>query len=346
MPVTLQPLRIGRLKIAFPFVLAPLAGYTDVAFRLICREHSAEYAATGVMLDKLLLQDNKLRREIIKTDPADHPVAGQIMGSEPDIMARAAAVVVETGFDVVDLNFACPVRKVLSRRRGGYLMQVPDRALAIVKEVIAAVPGVPVTVKLRRTFHEEDTGNAAFWKMAEGCFELGVSAVCVHARSVECKYTGKADQDFLASVKRAFPTETIIGSGDALTPELAFAMLGAAGVDGVSVARGVIGNPWIFDGLRALAAGKTPEPPGLDEQRRVLLEHYELERKYFGDEKAWRRMRNFGIMYARRHPRSREVRMAFVPVRSSEAWLKVIEDHYVRPVEEAPAAGPDPLNKT
>ncbi len=336
MSVLFPPLRIGRLKIGFPFVLAPLAGYTDVAYRLLCRGHSAEYAATGVMLDRLLLQDTKLRREIIKTDPADHPVAGQIMGSEPDVMARAAAVLVETGFDVVDLNFACPVRKVLARRRGGFLMQDPVRALAIVKEVIAAVPGVPVTVKLRRAFKEEDPDNAAFWAIAEGCFRLGVSAVCVHARSVECKYTGRADHAFLADVKKAFPTETIIGSGDALTAELAFNMPAATGVDGVSIARGVIGNPWIFDELRTLAAGGKPQPPALDEQRRVLLEHYELERKFFGDDKAWRRMRNFGIMYARRHPHPREVRMAFVPVKSAEAWLKVIEDHYTRPAEDVP----------
>jgi len=325
------PLRIGRIEIDFPFILAPLAGYTDAAFRLVCRDCSAEYTSTGVMLDKLLLQKSKTRHEVIKTDPADHPIAGQIMGSEPETMARAAAVLAESGFDVIDLNFACPVRKVLARRRGGFLMQDPDRALAIVREVIKAVPGLPVTLKLRRTFYENDMENRAFWVITEGSFGLGAAAVCIHARSVEGKYRGRADREFLASVKHAFPSQTIIGSGDALTASRVIEMYERTGVDGVALARGAIGNPWIFEDLRRITAGAEPEPPDISKQRRLIEKHYELECRFFGQDKGWRRMRHFGIMYAGKHPKPREVRMAFVAVRSAENWRAVLEEHYHRP---------------
>lgn len=329
MSANLRPLIIGGLRIDFPFVLAPLAGYTDAAYRLICRSCSAEYTATGVMLDKLLLVGSKLRRQIVLTDPADHPSAGQIMGSDPAVMAKAARVMVETGFDVVDLNFACPVRKVLARRRGGWLMQDPVLALSIIREVVAAVAGeAPVTIKLRRAYKESDTENRAFWKIAEGAFGLGVAAIAVHARSVESRYTGRADHAFLAAVKKAFPDRTVIGSGDALTPERSLQMLASTGVDGVAVARGAIGDPWIFEGIRALAAGQAPEPPAIGRQRKLIMEHYELERRFFGDEKAWRRMRNFGIMYARKNPHPRDVRMAFVAVKSIADWFGVMDRYY------------------
>ncbi|MCK4275977.1 MAG: tRNA-dihydrouridine synthase family protein, partial [Phycisphaerae bacterium] len=137
-------------------VLAPMAGYTDLAYRLICRRFGAEYCSTEMMLAKLMVQDGKLRRRLVASDKADHPVAAQILGNDPGVMAQAAHVLAPMGFDVVDLNFACPVHKALTRRRGGYLMSQPDRAVEIVRAVTAAADG-PVTVKLRQRFSDGET---------------------------------------------------------------------------------------------------------------------------------------------------------------------------------------------
>jgi tRNA-dihydrouridine synthase B len=240
MEIPLKPLRIGPLTVEFPVVLAALAGYTDLPYRLICRACSAPYAATEAMLDRQVLLEGKLRKRLIRLDPADHPVAGQIMGDDAETMAGAAAALDVLGFDVVDLNFACPVRKVISRNRGGALMRDPDRALAIVRAVRAAVPGRPVTLKLRRAFRESDSAHDAFWAIARGACEAGVAGICVHGRSVEQKYKGRADWSFLSRVKREFPDWTVIGSGDVQTPHDALRMLAETGVDGVAAAPSAI----------------------------------------------------------------------------------------------------------
>jgi tRNA-dihydrouridine synthase len=160
-----RPLIIGGIVIDFPVVLAALAGYSDRPFRLICRSCGAPYAATEVMLDRQVVLEGKLQRRLTQLDAADHPIAGQIMGNEPAVMAEAAAVLDRLGYDVIDLNFACPVKKVLARRRGGYLMQQPERALDIVRAVREKVPDRPLTLKLRRSFRESARGSHEFWKI-------------------------------------------------------------------------------------------------------------------------------------------------------------------------------------
>src|SRR4030066_1874777 len=140
-------------------------------------------------------------------------------------MGQAAAVVSRLGFDVIDLNFACPVRKVLARKRGGYLMSQPDLALDIVAAVLESVPDRPVTLKLRRAFQETETSSQAFWKIAHGAFKAGIAGICVHARSVDQKYRGPADWSFLARVKREFPDRTVMGSGDVHTAADALRMI-------------------------------------------------------------------------------------------------------------------------
>jgi tRNA-dihydrouridine synthase B len=211
-------LRIGGIAIDLPVGLGALAGYSDLPYRLVCRSLGAPYCLTEAMLDRLILLEGKLNKRLGRLDPADHPVAGQIMGVEPETMAAAARVLDRLGFDIVDLNFACPVRKVVAHKRGGALMNDPERALATVRAVREAVPGRPVTLKLRRAFRTDDVAHAGFWTIARGAFEAGAAAIAVHARSVEQKYTGRADWGFLAEVKRAFPDRTILGSGDVANP--------------------------------------------------------------------------------------------------------------------------------
>lgn len=324
----LKSLRIGPVGIDFPVVLAALAGYTDLPYRLVCRSCSAPYTATEAMLDKQVLLEGKLRKRMVRLDPSDHPIAGQIMGNDPGTMAEAARALAGMGFDVVDLNFACPVRKVISRGRGGALMKDPERALDVVRAVIGAVPGKPVTLKLRRAFYEADEGRDAFWAIARGGFDAGVAAVCVHGRSVEQKYRGRADWEFLAAVKREFPDRTVIGSGDVHAPADALRMTAETGVDGVAAARGAIGNPWFFEQARDLAAGRPARQPGLDEQRALILRHYRLACEAYDARRGLRIIRHFSLQYARMHPRRTDLRNALVAVRTEDAWLAVLDSFY------------------
>lgn len=333
---TLAPLRIGGLTLDFPVVLAALAGYSDAPFRLVCRSCGAPYAATEVMLDRQVVMEGKLKRRLTAIDPDDHPLAGQIMGNEPEVMAQAAVVLRDKGFDVIDLNFACPVRKVLARKRGGFLMTQADLALDIVRAVIAAVPDRPVTLKLRRSFHEKDRACETFWKISRGAFEAGAAAIAVHGRSVDQKYMGRDDRDFLRAVKAEFARRTIIGSGEVLSPAEALRMMDETGVDGVLAARGAIGNPWFFSQARALAEGREPLPPALDEQRRVIERHHALARALYGPKRAALYMRNFGIRYSRMHPTPGKVRVAAYRIKTEADWEAFVAEWYA-PGREAKA---------
>jgi len=324
----LKPLKLGTLEIDFPVALGALAGYSDMPYRLICRSCSAPYCATEAMLDRQILEEGKRRRRLVELDPADHPVAGQIIGSSPEVMSAAAAVLCDKGFDVIDLNFACPVRKVISKKRGGYLMSEPDVALKIVRAVLKVVTDRPVTLKLRRAFLERDRRGADFWGISRGAFDAGVAAICVHARSVDQKYRGQADWDFLTMVKREFPGQTIIGSGDIHTASDALNMLERTGVDGVIAARGAIGNPWLFRQARDIAAGRDPLQPTLEDQSRLITRHFQLAAEVYGQKRALKVVRNFGIRYARLHPQPAKVRMACINVRTLVDWQEFIETYY------------------
>ena len=324
----LNGFRIGDVEIDFPVLLAPLAGYSDLPYRQVCRNLGAPFCTTEMMLDRCLLVKPRKPQYISRTDDGDHPVAGQIIGNEPETMAAAAELLDRRGFDAIDLNFACPVRKALRRRRGGHLMRDPRLTVKITRAVIAAAGGRPVTLKLRRSFDESDRENEEFWRIAEGAFEAGTAAICVHARSVEAKYSGPSDWEFLASVKRHFGDKTIIGSGDIMTAPDAIAMFARTGVDAVSVARGALGNPWIFGQCRDLAAGREMYVPSLSEQKEVIADHFRRTALFYGERRATKNMRKFGIKYARMHPTPKKLRMAFVAVKNADDWFAVLDNFY------------------
>jgi len=326
--LVLCPLKIGSIEIDFPVVLSALAGYSDLPFRLLCRSLGAPFCTTEALLDRQVMIEKRVRRRMTRLDDADHPVAGQIMGSEPEVMAEAAVKLAEMGFDVIDLNFACPVRKVVSKKRGGFLMSRPGETLEIVRAVVRAVPARPVTVKLRRSFLETDTSGDEFREIARGSFDAGVAAVTVHARSVDQKYKGRADWEFLARAKREFPDRTIIGSGDVHTAADALRMLEETGVDGVSAARGAIGNPWLFRQARDLAAGREPYKPDIAAQREVILRHYELACKFLDQGRALHIIHNFGIRYAKMHPQPSKARAAFYTIRTEQQLMALLESWY------------------
>ena len=308
-------------------MLAALAGYTDLPYRLICRRMGARYASTEVTLDTSINLSPRVRNKLIQTHPDDHPLAAQIMGVRAESMVTAARHVVAMGCDVVDLNFACPVRKVIGRRRGGHMMRAPETAIEILQAVRSAVD-VPVTVKLRCGFAEADTTHEAFWRIAEAAFDAGVAAICVHGRSVEQHYSGRCDWGFLAEVKRHFADKTVLGSGDLMHPEDAVRMIQETGVDGVAFARGALGNPWIFGQFAQLVAGEPVTLPTLADQRAVLEEHYRLCLEQFGLERGPRMIYRFGIKYASYHPTPKVVRMAFINAGVGEKFNEIIAEHY------------------
>ncbi len=326
MSLKLKPFFIGDLKIEFPVVLASMAGYTDLAYREICRDLECDYCTTEMMLDKCLLVSGELRRRLAAISERDHPVAGQLIGNSPDVMAAAAGELVKMGFDVIDLNFACPVNKALRRKRGGYFMSQPDEAIEVTRAVIAAVDK-PVTLKLRRRFKQDDSEDN-FYAIAQGAFDAGAAAIAVHGRSVEAKYTGPADWDFLADVRRRFPDNTVLGSGDVMTPQAALDMLQQTKLDGVLAARGALGNPWFFRQARDIAAGREPYKPSFCEQREIMLRHFTEACKLYGQVRGPKIMRKFGIKYARNHAHARSVRVAFIDVKRSDQWHEVVERFY------------------
>jgi len=341
----LPHLRIGNVDIGFPVVQAALSGYSDWAMRLIARRLGASYALCEVVLDRLVLTAGKKNRQrFLHVCAEEHPVGGQLMGSDPTEFASAAAALSLAGYDVIDINFGCPVKKVLGRCRGGFLLSQPEIALEIVSRVRASVPPEkPVTVKMRRGLDDSPESCDKFFEIFDGAFARGVAAVTVHGRTVAQRYVGPSRWEFLREVKQHAGSRTVLGSGDLFTAQDCLDMIAQTGVDGVTVARGAIGNPWIFSQARALAAGlPLPPPPSLHQQREVIREHYRLAEQIYGPQACGRQMRKFGIKYSRLHPDSPTVRDAFIAVHRPEEWPTVLERFYREDLPGCyPPAGPE-----
>ncbi len=326
------PLTIGGIPLASPLVQAALSGYSDRAMRVLARRHGAAYALGEVLLDRFVASAKPGR----KTPPRlalaedEHPVGAQLMGANPDDFAPAARRLVTEGYDVIDINFGCPVKKVLGRCRGGFLLSQPSTALEIVARVREAVPAhVPVTLKMRRGLDDTAESRDNFFTIFDGAFARGAAAITVHGRTVEQRYVGPSNWAFLAEVKQHAGNRTVIGSGDLFSAAACVAMLDETGVDGVSVARGAIGNPWIFGQARSLLEGRPmPSLPTIHEQRDVLREHWALAEDLYGEHSAGRSMRKFAIKYARCHPEHRAVRDAFVAVKDAAGWGRVLGRFY------------------
>lgn len=324
-------LRIGALELGFPVVQAALAGYSDGPMRIIARGLGAPYALREAVLDRNIAQRGRLQRRLLAApDPRDHPLGGQLLGARPDEMGAAAALLAAHGCDVIDVNFGCPVRKVLGRCRGGWLLSQPEVACAILRAVRAAVPrDVPVTVKLRRGMDDTAESERKFFRILEAAFALGLAAVTVHPRTVAQRYRGPSDWRFLARVKRHAGRGTVLGSGDLFSADDIRRMLAETGVDGVSVARGCIGNPWIFREARALLSGNPwPEPPSVAEQGRVIRAHLDLAIAAHGEVLGCRRLRKSGIRYADLHPYGNEVRAAYIRARTVADWRAILDRWY------------------
>lgn len=327
----LPALQLGRIAVDFPVVQAALSGYSDWPARVIARRLGAGYTISEVLLDQFVLHVSKGRKakRFLRVSDEERPVGAQLMGSEAESFAAAALRLVEAGFDWIDVNFACPVKKVLSRCRGGYLLGHPQAALAILARLRDALPPqVPITVKLRQGMDGSQKSVDDFFAIVEGAFALGAAAITVHARTVQQGYGGRASWEFLKRVKQHVGDRVVLGSGDLFTAQDCLDMIATTGVNGASVARGAIGNPWIYRQARALAAGRPAVAPSLEEQREVIAEHYRLAEQVYGPKRTCTVMRKFGIKYARLHPHATQVRDAFVQVRRPGQWHEVLRDWY------------------
>jgi tRNA-dihydrouridine synthase B len=323
-----KPLKIGPFALDVPAVEAGLAGYSDMAMRVTARRRGCPYAVTEALLDRVIITGGRGREKGLVLNDEDHPVAGQLLGSEADEMAAAAKILKEYGFDVVDLNFACPVKKVMGRCRGGYLLSDPVQAIAIMRAVRDAIDG-PLTLKLRRGLNDSAEASDQFEQIFDEAQQLEFAAIAVHGRTVEQKYTGKADWNFLRLLKARKPRMTVLGSGDVFCAADALNMYESTGVDGVWIARGAIGNPWIFSEFQALISGRSlPPPPTIFEQKAALLEHFQLAVTIYGEELAARQMRKMGIKYSRLHPEGTAVWKDFIDVKSQSDWDRVLTNYY------------------
>lgn len=323
-------LKIGHIQLDVPFVQAALSGYSDLAMRRVARKHGAPYALNEVVLDKLVVLPGKIRKQILDVEDDDHPVGGQLMGSDPEVFAPAAVALAEAGYDVIDINFGCPVKKVLGRCRGGFLLSTPAEALTIVRRVYEAVGSThPVTVKMRRGMDDTAESRDSFFEILDGAFDIGVSAITVHGRTVEQRYNGPSNWDFLAEVKQRVGDRTLLGSGDLFSAQACVKMIRETGVDGVTIARGAIGNPWIFQECRALWKGDPlPPPPTIEQQGTAIADHWSEVVTLYGEQHGARVLRKFGIKFAEHHPMNEEVRNAFVAAAGSSDIRRLLDTWY------------------
>ncbi len=294
--------RIGNVTIETELALGPMAGVTDLPFRLLCKEQGAGLLYTEMVSAKGVMYKNRNTEELLGTAEAEHPIALQLFGSDPSIMAEQAAYLAERPFDFFDINMGCPVPKVVNNGEGSALMKDPERIGRIVEAMVKAQPK-PVLVKIRKGF---DRDNAV--EVAKICEAAGASAIAVHGRLRGEYYGGTADWDCIRKVKKAVSVP-VIGSGDVNCAEKAIRMKRETGVDCVMIARAARGNPWIFAQCAAAFAGKeVPERPTVREVAQTALRHASMAISRYGERRAMPAMRSHVAWYFAGYPDSATLR--------------------------------------
>ncbi len=313
-------MRLGSWDLKDPVFLAPMAGVTDRAFRVLCKEQGADVLCTEMISAKALYYHNKNTRELLLYAPEERPIGVQLFGNDPEIMAEMAASI-EDDYDFIDVNMGCPVPKVVNNGEGSALMKDPDTAARIVERMAARLKK-PVTVKFRKGFDDANVNAPEFAKRLEAA---GAAAVAVHGRTRAQYYSGSADWDIIRQVKEAVSIP-VIGNGDIWHAEDAVRMLQETGCDGVMAARGARGNPWLFSEIRALKeTGKVPARPSRDEILQMILRHAELLTELKGEHTAMREMRKHIAWYTAGLAHSSRLRAAASSVCTMEELTALLK---------------------
>lgn len=318
----MKKLTIGNVELTNQYILAPMAGVTDLPFRLLCREQGAGLLCMEMVSAKAIQYNNKNTKALLEIHPEEPPVSLQLFGSDPEVISEIAKQIEELPFSILDINMGCPVPKIVRNGEGSALMKQPKLVYEIVSKTVKAIKK-PVTVKIRKGFDDSCINAVEIAKIIE---DAGASAVAVHGRTREQYYSGKADWDIIRQVKEAVSIP-VIGNGDVVSGASAIAMQKETGCDGIMIGRGAQGNPWIFSELLAYdRTGEMPARPTIEEIKEMIYRHARLQVKYKGEYLGIREMRKHVSWYTSGLPNSAKLRGEINAVESLEELEKLLEE--------------------